>query len=79
MMIALQRMVMLYDGNEIYLLPAWPKDWDLEFKLHAPGKTIVSGVVKSGKLVKWSIKPSKRKKNVTVMFPVAEADHSDGK
>jgi hypothetical protein len=79
MMIALQRMVMLYDGNEIYLLPAWPKDWDLEFKLHAPGKTIVSGVVKSGKLVKWSIKPPKRKKNVTVMFPVAEADHSDGK
>jgi hypothetical protein len=78
-MIALQRMVMVYDDNQIYLLPAWPKDWNLEFKLHAPDRAVVSGVVKSGRLVKWSIKPTKRKKNINVMFPVAEADHSDGK
>ena len=32
-MIALQRMLLQYDGDEIYLLPAWPKDWDVEFKL----------------------------------------------
>lgn len=23
-------------GREIRLLPAWPKQWDVDFKLHAP-------------------------------------------
>ena len=29
------------DGK-IYLLPAWPKDWDVDFKLHAPQQTLLS-------------------------------------
>ena len=23
-------------GGKLHMLPAWPKDWDYEFKLHAP-------------------------------------------
>ncbi|MCX6872613.1 MAG: hypothetical protein NTW21_02230, partial [Verrucomicrobia bacterium] len=37
---AVQSMLLQADGSKIYLLPAWPKDWDCEFKLHAPYNTI---------------------------------------
>jgi hypothetical protein len=30
-------------GDDLYLLPAWPKDWDVDFKLHAPFGTTVEG------------------------------------
>ncbi|MGZ3924959.1 MAG: DUF5703 domain-containing protein, partial [Flavisolibacter sp.] len=47
-MIGLQEMLMQVDDKKIYLLPAWPKDWDVHFKLHAPYQTTVEAVVKNG-------------------------------
>ena len=41
--IALQRMVLQADDGKLHLRPAFPNDWDVEFKLHAPGKTVVEG------------------------------------
>ena len=35
----LQSMVLQANDRQIYLLPAWPEDWDVEFKLHAPYQT----------------------------------------
>jgi hypothetical protein len=49
-MIGLQEMLLQTDGEKIYLLPAWPKDWDVHFKLHAPYQTTVEAIVKDGKL-----------------------------
>jgi hypothetical protein len=46
----LQLMLMQCDGQQITLLPAWPKEWNAAFKLHAPGKTIVQGTVQDGKV-----------------------------
>ena len=40
---ALQLMLMQCEGNRIQLLPAWPKEWEADFKLHAPGQTTVQG------------------------------------
>jgi alpha-L-fucosidase 2 len=40
-MIALQRMLLQYEGNSITKYPAWPKDWIVKFKLHAPGGKII--------------------------------------
>lgn len=42
-MTALQNMILQTDGNSIFLLPAWPENWDVSFKLHAPGNSIVEG------------------------------------
>jgi hypothetical protein len=61
---AVQSLVMQTDGRKIYLLPAWPRDWDCEFKLHAPLKTVVTGTVKDGKLVAWDVTPAERKRDV---------------
>ncbi|MDR1880701.1 MAG: DUF5703 domain-containing protein [Tannerellaceae bacterium] len=40
-MIALQEMLLQNNGDELLLLPAWPKDWDVHFKLFAPNNKVV--------------------------------------
>ena len=66
-MIALQRMLMLCDGDTIRLLPAWPKEWNADFKLHAPQNTTVEGRVVDGKLVELQVTPESRRKDVIIM------------
>ncbi len=61
---ALQTMLIQFDGSKILLLPAWPKTWDAEFKLHAPANTIVEGRIRAGKIVDLKITPAKRLKDL---------------
>ena len=42
-MIALQNMLIQANGDTIFLLPAWPEKWDVEFKLHAPRNSFIEG------------------------------------
>jgi hypothetical protein len=56
-MIALQRMLMQYEDENITLLPAWPKEWNVRFKLHAPGNTTVEVNYENGKVVKMKAIP----------------------
>ena len=55
-----------YDGK-IYLLPAWPAEWDVKFKLHAPQRTTVEVEYRDGKIVKLDVQPASRRKDVVVM------------
>jgi hypothetical protein len=66
-MIGLQEMLMQTIGDKIRLLPAWPKDWDVDFKLHAPLQTTVQGKVRAGKVIELKVTPDSRKKDVIVM------------
>lgn len=61
---ALQDMLMQYNGNKIYLLPAWPKGWDVSFRLHAPGNTTVTCTVKNGKIIQLDVKPQPREEDI---------------
>jgi hypothetical protein len=63
-MVGVQEMLLQTDNRKIYLLPAWPKDWDVQFKLHAPYKTIVSGKFVNGKLIDLEVCPKERRKDV---------------
>jgi alpha-L-fucosidase 2 len=63
---ALQAMLMQTDGRKIFLLPAWPKEWDVEFKLYAPYRTVVEGQVKDGKVVALEVRPPERKGDVLI-------------
>jgi uncharacterized protein DUF5703 len=67
--VALQKMLLNEAGDKIYLLPAWPKQWDADFKLHASGGTVLTGVVRNGKLQSWNISPESRQADVTVGSP----------
>lgn len=67
-MIGLQEMLLQADGEKMYLFPAWPKDWDVHFKLHAPYQTTVEGVVKDGKVQSLVVLPEARRKDVVDLF-----------
>ncbi len=64
---AFQSMLMQTDGKAIYLLPAWPKNWNVNFKLHAPYNTVVQGNVVNGVVTELKVTPAKRRKDVTIM------------
>ena len=58
-------------GDRILLLPAWPKDWDVDFKLHAPRQTTVECSFRVGKIKKLIVSPHEREKDV-VVCPVGD-------
>lgn len=66
-MIALQDMLLQAVGRKIYLLPAWPEDWDADIKLHAPYNTTVEAIIKKGKIEKLSTTPRDRINDVEVI------------
>jgi hypothetical protein len=64
--LALQSMLMQCEGRQILLLPAWPREWDVEFKLHAPYRTVVEGKVVGGEIVELNVTPTERKGDLAV-------------
>ena len=67
LLMALQAMLIQCSGREIRLFPAWPRDWDVDFKLHAPHQTTVRGVYRAGKLIELDVTPSSRRADVQVL------------
>ena len=65
-MIGLQEMLMQTIGDKILLFPAWPKEWDVNFKLHAPKNTTVEVSFKNGEIVLLKVTPVTRKKDVVL-------------
>jgi alpha-L-fucosidase 2 len=66
LMIALQAMLLQYDNDKISILPAFPKEWNVDFKLNAPNKTNVTVSFKNGKLEKLEVYPKSRKKDIKI-------------
>jgi len=52
----------------ILLFPAWPCEWNVHFKLHAPKNTTVEAELRDGKLKILSVVPENRKQDVLVML-----------
>ena len=57
---ALQRMLIQYENDKVHLFPAWPKEWDVRFKVNAPGNTTIEGVYENGKVVKIKTTPENK-------------------
>jgi HEAT repeat protein len=72
LMKAFQSMLMQTDGQKIFLLPAWPKEWNVEFKLHAPLQTVVEGTYQDGKLASLKVTPAERERDVLRLGEAAE-------
>lgn len=55
------------DGRDrIVLTPAWPKDWNASFRLHAPKNTVVEAQVVDGELKNLKVTPESRRKDVEI-------------
>lgn len=66
LMKTLQSMALQTDGDKIFVLPAWPKGWDVSFKLHAPKKTVVEVIYREGRIEALQITPESRRGDVVL-------------
>jgi hypothetical protein len=51
-MIALQEMLLQTVDNDALILPAFPGDWNVHFRLHAPQNTVIECIYRNGKFEK---------------------------
>jgi hypothetical protein len=68
LMKALQTMLLQAEDQRIWLFPAWPPEWNVEFKLLAPRQTTVEGVYRDGRLERLTVTPVSRRKDVTLLL-----------
>ncbi|MBI5092072.1 MAG: hypothetical protein HZB26_06455 [Candidatus Hydrogenedentes bacterium] len=66
---ALQTMLLQCEGRAIRMFPAWPKDWDVDFKLNAPFDTVVEGVYRGGKVEHLKVTPLDRRSALDILEP----------
>jgi hypothetical protein len=57
-------MALQTDGRKIYVLPAWPQDWNVHFKLHAPYQTTVECEYRDGRIQSLLVTPESRRDDV---------------
>jgi len=68
-MIGLQEMLLqTTDEGKILLFPAWPREWNVHFKLHAPKNTTVEAELKDGKVINLIVFPENRKKDIQILL-----------
>jgi autotransporter-associated beta strand protein len=60
----LENMIVQSHGNKIYLFPAWPEEWDVNFKVHAAQNTVLEGVYQNGVLQSLTVNPPSRAADV---------------
>lgn len=60
----LQAMVMQTDGRKIHLCPAWPRQWNVHFRLHAPYQTIIEGRSIDGRCEILNVTPEARRGDI---------------
>ncbi|TVP82359.1 MAG: hypothetical protein EA353_00480 [Puniceicoccaceae bacterium] len=51
LLMGLQTMLLQSEGTQTHLFPAWPKHWNVKFRLHAPGQRIIEGAWQDGQAV----------------------------
>ena len=72
--IGLQEMLLQAVGDKILLFPAWPPEWDVDFKLHAPGRTVVEGEFRGGRLRRLGVTPAARAADVVDLSARRESE-----
>lgn len=60
LLLTVQAMLLQNRNGKNLILPAWPKDWNVVFKLYAPNQTVVEGEYRDGKLEYNELKTDKK-------------------
>ena len=63
-MTGMQEMLLQEVDSKLYLFPAWPRDWNVRFKLHASQNTTVEAELKDGRVVNVKVMPKSREKDL---------------
>lgn len=64
----IQTMLLQTNGDDVYLLPAWPKEWNVKFKLHIPGNRQIEAEWKDGKMAAVRKYPAGNDAEVNIGF-----------
>lgn len=67
-MIGLQEMLLQTSGTQIPLFPAWLKEWNAHFKLHAPDNMAVEVTLEDGEVTILKMSPESRGEDVIMMI-----------
>jgi len=67
-MIGLQEMLLQTADDKIYLFPAWPKEWNVHFKIHAPRQTTIEAILEKGKIISLNVFPWFREKDIVILL-----------
>ena len=65
-MIALQEMLMQEANGRIYLFPAWPRQWNVRFRLHASAGTVVEADMYNGQVQHVRTSPKERQADIVL-------------
>ncbi|WP_298477092.1 DUF5703 domain-containing protein [uncultured Maribacter sp.] len=68
-MIAIQEMLLQTisnQGKDLRILPAWPQEWNVQFKLHAPNNTTVECALLNKKIQTLTVMPEYREKDIII-------------
>ncbi|PWB26258.1 DUF5703 domain-containing protein [Flavobacterium sp. HTF] len=70
-MIGMQEMLLQEANGKIYLFPAWPKNWNVHFKLHASNNTIIEAELQNGitKIIK--VIPKEKEKDIINLLGIS--------
>ncbi|WBL23383.1 DUF5703 domain-containing protein [Zunongwangia sp. HRR-M8] len=75
-MIGLQEMLLQTVNDKILLFPAWPKHWNVHFKMHAPGNVIVEAKVENGVSEIIEISSNYERNNIINLYESSEEEKS---
>ncbi|MBS1748486.1 MAG: hypothetical protein JST63_01125 [Bacteroidetes bacterium] len=64
----IQAMLLQTNADDVYLLPAWPKEWNVKFKLHIPGSKQIEAEWKNGEMVMVKRYPEPKSGEVIIGF-----------
>lgn len=67
-MIGMQEMLLQEVGQKIYLFPAWPRDWDVHFRLHLKGNTTVEAKIENGAVEIIDVQPAERRNDIVRQY-----------
>jgi hypothetical protein len=65
-MIGVQEMLLQTVDEKIYVLPAWPRAWNVDFKLQAPHNTTVEVTLERGVIKRVHVSPASRARDVVL-------------
>jgi len=66
---ALQNMLLQCDGDQTLLFPAWPREWNVKFKLRTVGNRTISGEYQDEELVNLEVSPIGQNENIVLLTP----------
>ncbi len=65
-MIGMQEMLLQEVDSKLYIFPAWPREWNVRFKLCASRGTIVEAEMRDGQVVNVKVTPQERQHDVVL-------------